>query len=101
MRLSSPLPKAKEPRERHNQNSSNSSWPPSGQAPWEKSSALDTEALKGVGEGEAADGEGSEPADEVPEAEEPRAETIPRPPRREGKPIGAPDHSRLAPKRVG
>ncbi len=90
----------KEARERLNQNSGNSSRPPSSQAPWEKSSALDTEALKGVGEGEAAAGEGSEPAEEVPEDEERRAETTPRPPRRAGKPIGAPGHGRLAPERV-
>lgn len=90
----------KEARERLNQNSGNSSRPPSSQAPWEKSSALDTEALKGVGDVEAAAGAGPEPAEEEPVAEERRAEIPPRPPHRAGKPVGAPGHGRSAPERV-
>lgn len=90
----------KEARERLNQNSGNSSRPPSSQAPWERSSALETEELPGAREVEAAAGEGPEPEDEVPEEEERRAEPTPRPPRRAGKPVGAPGHGRPAPERV-
>lgn len=90
----------KEARERLNQNSGNSSRPPSSQAPWDTSSVLESEALKAAREVEEADGEGPEPGEEAPKEEARRAEPAPPSPRRAGKPVGAPGHGRPAPERV-
>lgn len=90
----------KEARERLNQNSANSSRPPSSQAPWETPAAGCPETLKGLGAVEAAAGEGPEPVAAVPTGEERCAKTASPPPRRAGKRIGAPGHGRPAPERV-
>jgi transposase len=81
----------KESRERLNQDSGNSSRPPSSRAPWESRSA------------EPRKPEVAEPGEEgEPKEERPGAEAARRPleRRRGGKPVGAPGHGRAAPERL-